>query len=51
MNDVGGDSKFSIKTGGVTASGVLPIARSHTISAGIHAAFPIDPQIFLEFHS
>ena len=39
MNDVGGDSKFSIKTGGVTASGVLPIARSHTISAGIHAAF------------
>ena len=39
MNDVGGDSKFSIKTGGFTASGVLPIARSHTISAGIHAAF------------
>lgn len=39
MNDVGGDSKFSIKSGGVTASGVLPIAKNHTISAGIHAAF------------
>ncbi len=39
MNDVGGDSKFSMKTGGVTASGVLPIARSHSISAGIHTAF------------
>lgn len=39
VNDVGGDSKFSIKSGGVTASGVLPIAKNHTISAGIHAAF------------
>ena len=39
MNDVGGDSKFSIKSGGVTASGVLPIAKNHNISAGIHAAF------------
>ncbi len=39
MNDVGGDSKFSIKTGGVTASGVVPIGRSHSISAGLHAAF------------
>ena len=39
VNDVGGDSKFSIKSGGVTASGVLPLAKNHTISAGIHAAF------------
>ncbi|MDO7610613.1 MAG: PorP/SprF family type IX secretion system membrane protein, partial [Crocinitomicaceae bacterium] len=39
VNDVGGDSKFSIKSGGVTASGVLPIAKNHNISAGIHAAF------------
>ena len=34
MNDVGGDSKFSIKTGGVTASGVLPIASSMTSCNG-----------------
>jgi len=39
INDVGGDSKFSIKTGGITASGILPLSRSHSISAGIHAAY------------
>ncbi len=38
LNDVGGDSKFSIKTGGLTASGVIPLGRNHTISGGLHAA-------------
>ena len=39
INDVGGDSKFSIRTGGVTASGVLPLSKAHSISAGIQVGY------------
>lgn len=39
INDIGGDSKFSIKTGGVTASGVLPLSKAHAISAGIQVGY------------
>ena len=39
INDIGGDSKFSIKTGGVTASGVLPLSKAHSISAGIQVGY------------
>lgn len=39
INDIGGDSKFSIRTGGVTASGVLPLSKAHSISAGIQVGY------------
>lgn len=39
LNDIGGDSKFSIKTGGFTASGVLPLSKAHSISAGIQVGY------------
>lgn len=39
VNDIGGDSKFSIRTGGVTASGILPLSKAHSISAGIQIGY------------
>jgi type IX secretion system PorP/SprF family membrane protein len=39
MNDVGGDSKISLKTGGITLSGNLPISGSQWVSAGIQTSF------------
>ena len=39
INDVGGDSKMSLKTGGLTLSGNLPISNSQWISAGIQTSF------------
>ena len=39
VNDIGGDSKFSIKTGGFTASGVLPLSKAHSVSAGIQVGY------------
>ena len=39
LNDIGGDSNFSIKTGGITASGVLPLSKAHSISAGIQVGY------------
>lgn len=39
MNDVGGDSKISLKTGGITLSGNLPITSEQWISAGIQTSF------------
>lgn len=39
INDVGGDSKISLKTGGVNLGGHLPISSSQWISAGIQTSF------------
>lgn len=38
-NDVGGDSKISLKSGGLSLSGSLPLSRSQSISAGIQTSF------------
>jgi type IX secretion system PorP/SprF family membrane protein len=39
INDVGGNSKISLKTGGITLSGNLPIVSGQWISAGIQTSF------------
>lgn len=39
INDVGGDSKISLKTGGINLSGNLPISNNQWISAGIQTSF------------
>lgn len=38
-NDIGGDSKISLKSGGLSLSGNLPLTRSQSISAGIQTSF------------
>jgi type IX secretion system PorP/SprF family membrane protein len=38
-NDVGGDSKISLKSGGLSLSGNLPLSRRQSISAGIQTSF------------
>jgi hypothetical protein len=39
INDVGGDSKISLKSGGINLSGNLPLSTSEWISAGIQTSF------------
>jgi type IX secretion system PorP/SprF family membrane protein len=39
INDVGGDSKISLKSGGINLSGNIPISTSEWISAGIQTSF------------
>ena len=39
LNDVGGDANFGLRTGGVTISGVIPINRLHSLSAGLQTSF------------
>lgn len=39
INDVGGDSKVSLKSGGINLSGNIPISTSEWISAGIQTSF------------
>ena len=39
MNDVGGDSKISLKTGGINLSGNIPVSSSQWISAGIQTSY------------
>jgi type IX secretion system PorP/SprF family membrane protein len=38
-NDVGGDSKISLKSGGITLSGNLPLSNGQWISGGLQTAF------------
>ena len=38
-NDVGGDSKISLKSSGLTLSGNLPITKNNWFSAGIQASY------------
>lgn len=38
-NDVGGDSKISLKSGGINLSGNLPLSKAQWISGGIQTAF------------
>ena len=39
LNDVGGDASFGLRSGGLTISGVIPINRLHSLSAGLQASF------------
>jgi type IX secretion system PorP/SprF family membrane protein len=39
LNDIGGDSRFGNKTGGISFSGIVPINAQNQISAGIQTAF------------
>jgi type IX secretion system PorP/SprF family membrane protein len=39
INDVGGDSKISLKTGGINLSGNIPLSSNEWISAGIQTSF------------
>ena len=37
--DVGGDGRFGSQTGSVTVSGILPVAKGHTLSVGIQGGY------------
>lgn len=39
LNDIGGDSRFGNKTGGINLSGVVPVNNQSHFSAGIQTAF------------
>ena len=39
VNDVGGDANFGLRNGGITISGVIPVNRLHTFSAGLQTSF------------
>ena len=38
VNDVGGDANFGLRNGGIM-SGVIPVNRLHTFSAGLQTSF------------
>ena len=39
LNDVGGDSKFGMTSGGISISGNLPLAKGHRLAAGLQTSF------------
>jgi len=39
INDIGGDSKISLKSGGLTLSGNLPLTKNNWFSAGIQTSY------------
>ena len=39
LNDVGGDSKFGMNSGGISLSGNIPLSKGHRLSAGIQTSF------------